>query len=420
MNLHRELKPYTFRPPRYARWFRPLLHGLARGHLRFRFNVRRVTVRGESPLLRLAHGGHSVLVTPNHADHADPCLLVEVGRRHGLAFHFMAARECFERGPFSRFVLQRSGAFSIDREGNDLASLRTALNLLRAGRHPLVIFPEGEIYHHHEELDLLNEGAATLLLRTAEKLPAGRKGYAVPTSIRIQHDPVVETTFTRRLDLLEQRITWKPKTELEVMDRIYRLGSALLSIKEEEYLGETRGGNLNERIIWLQEHLVESVEQRHGVQSVDTPIPARINALRYRLRLELTTHTAALSPTRRDRLHDDLDRLFAAQQLYSYRGRYLESRPTLDRLAETLFKLEEDVLGAGTYPAARFAEIVFGEPIEVAAFVREVGANLRAAAAPLTRELRHRIQSLTRVGPLAASPALLAEASSGADSVPIR
>ena len=399
MNLQRIQKPYVFRPPRPARWFRPLLHLISTSFLRFRFRIRHLSVRGEQTLVQLSRSGQSVLVTPNHADHADPCLLVEAGRRIGLHLHFMAARECFERSPLNCFVLQRSGAFSVDREGNDLASLRTAMNLLRAGRHPLVIFPEGEIYHHHEELDLLNEGPATIALRAAEKLPAGKRAYAIPTAIRIRHDPTVERTFGPRLEVLERRITWKPQRHLGVTARILRLGNALLSIKEEEFLGETRRGDLHERIAWLQEFLVGTVEQQHNLRPTGSELPPRISTLRHRIRLELLSDVKGHGPQRREQLEDDLDRLFAAQQLYSYRGRYLESRPTLDRIAETLFKLEEDVLGEGTYPATRFAEIAFANPIEIGPAVRVGGQSARASATTLTRELRERIQDLLRVDP---------------------
>ncbi|HSH09197.1 MAG TPA: lysophospholipid acyltransferase family protein, partial [Oceanipulchritudo sp.] len=113
----------------------------------------RVEISGEEALTRLAKAGHSVLVAPNHADHADPGLLVTVGRRCGIAFHFMAAREGFEANRLNCWVLQRGGAFSVNREGADMAAIKMAINVLQAGRFPLVIFPEGEIYHHMEELD---------------------------------------------------------------------------------------------------------------------------------------------------------------------------------------------------------------------------------------------------------------------------
>src|SRR5580765_4260676 len=125
MNLYRPQRPYEFCPPRYAWWFRPVLHLVSAWMLSHKFKVRHVTVRGDETLARLVKERQSVLVTPNHADHADPQLLIHVGRRNGFIFYFMAAREGFERSRLNRFVLQRSGAFSVDREGADLASIKT-------------------------------------------------------------------------------------------------------------------------------------------------------------------------------------------------------------------------------------------------------------------------------------------------------
>ncbi len=393
MNLFRPQTPYVFRPPKYAAWFRPVLHGLTTFILRQRFNIRSVTVRGQEHLVRLVKSGQSVLVAPNHADHADPALLVTVGRRCGLAFHFMAARECFERGWLSRFVLQHSGAFSVDREGADLAAIRTAMNLLREGRHPLVIFPEGEIWHHHEELDLLNEGVATILLRAAEKLPEGRRSYAVPTAIHITHDPSVSATFSPRLDALEQRITWKPKSQLEVVDRIYRLGGALLSIKEEEFMGEAQKGDLVGRIQKLQQHLIQQIEEKHGRRNESQPVPLRLKALRHVIRQELNG-TPSPTAERQHGLYDELEQLFVAQQLYSYPGQYLRRNPTPDRIAETIFKLEEDVLEHEHYPAPRRAKVVFGEPVDVLQVLQEQKLNAKTGVRPMTELLRGHIQAL--------------------------
>jgi 1-acyl-sn-glycerol-3-phosphate acyltransferase len=394
MNIFRPQKPYEFSPPKYAAWFRPVLHGLTAFFLRYRFNIRSVSVRGQERLVELVKHGQSVLVAPNHADHADPALLVTVGRRHGLAFHFMAAREGFERGWLSRFVLQHAGAFSVDREGADLASIRTAMNLLRECRHPLVIFPEGEIWHHHEELDLLNEGVATILLRAAEKLPEEKRSYAVPTAIHITHDPSVTRTFSPRLDALERRITWKPKTQLGTVDRIYRLGGALLSIKEEEFLGEAHHGDLVERIQKLQQHLVRQIEQKHGLTGEAQLIPLRLKAARHAIRQKLNV-TPAPSPEQQTVLYDDLEQLFVAQQLYSYPGQYLRRSPTPDRIAETLFKLEEDVLEHEHYPSPRRAEVIFGEPVDVLQVLQERKLNAKTGVRPMTELLREKIEKLT-------------------------
>ena len=306
----------------------------------------------------------------------------------------MAAREGFERSPLSRFVLQKSGAFSVDREGADLASIKTAITTLRECRYPLVIFPEGEIYHHHEELDVLNEGVATILLRAAEKLPENKRSYAIPTAIRITHDAAVAETFADRLNLLEQRITWKPKSGLEIVDRIYRLGSALLSIKEEEFMGESQKGDLGQRIQNLQHFLVDETERKYGLNHDQDTVPSRIKILRQVIRKELTDTNNPPSGVREAELYDDLDRVYVAQQLYSYPGQYLRQNPTLDRIAETLLKLEEDVLEKETYPAPRQATVTFGKPIDVADFLRSKNLTVKTAVGPLTEFFRQRIQAL--------------------------
>ncbi|HKX60897.1 MAG TPA: lysophospholipid acyltransferase family protein [Verrucomicrobiae bacterium] len=396
MNIFRPQRPYEFCPPRYAWWFRPVLHLVSAWMLSRKFKVRRVTVHGEEALARLVRERQSVLVTPNHADHADPQLLVHVGRRNGFAFHFMAAREGFERSRLNRFVLQRSGAFSVDREGADLASIKTAMNILRECRHPLVIFPEGEIYHHHEELDALNDGVATILLRAAEKLPDGQKSYAVPAAIRIKHDPSVAATFSSRLDELEKRITWKPRSRMEVVERIYGLGGALLSIKEEEFMGQSQKGTLVERIQNLQRFLVEQAERRHGLEPGNEAVPSRIRTLRRIIRKELTAGGNPLPPGRAEELYDDLDRVFVAQQLYSYPGQYLRQNPTMDRVAETILKLEEDVLEQQNYPGPRRAEVGFGEPIDVGEFIQAGRLNFKTGVQPMTALLRQRIQELMK------------------------
>ncbi len=395
--LMRKQIKYVFRPPRYLAALIPLLVRLSdRFFLRGKFNVQRVEVRGAEEVANLCAQGHSVLVAPNHADHADPHTMAHVGRRCGLPFHFMAAREVFEKqSAMGSWALQRMGAFSVDREGADLSAIKTAMALLKEGRHPLVIFPEGEIYHHHERLAPLNEGVATILLRSMKGREAGEKeSYLVPTALRYAYDEGVESTYSTRLSDLEERITWKPR-EGDPVDRIYRLGSGLLAIKEVEFLGTSRPGELVERIVGLQHALVGRIERAHYGEEREGTIPERVKALRSTIRRELTDEPLeGTNPQREEELYDDLDTLFVAVQLYSYPGQYLKERPTLHRIAETLVKLEEDVLGEGLYPTPRSVTVRFGEPVKIGGFLEERGLTVKSAVAPLTELLADGIQSM--------------------------
>jgi len=397
MNILRRQRPYTFHPPKYSPWLMPLIHALAEHwFLRRTFKIRHVKVDGVEAVARLARAGHSVLVAPNHADHADPSLLLTIGRRHDLRFHFMAAREGFERGPIQSFILQRAGAFSVDREGADLAAIKTAMNILQAGRFPLVIFPEGEIWHHHERLDTLNEGVATILLRAAAKLPPGKKGYLVPTAIRIGCAEEVRDTFAERLGRLEERVMWKPRPEMELQERIYRLGSGLVALKEEEFLGRAQSGELVDRIRHLQQVLVARIETRHALPPAPetSTVPDRVKTLRNRIRRRLNESHSPLSGREEAALYDDLDTLFLASQLYSYPGQYLRDKPTVHRVAETLFKLEEDLLGQGRYVGPRQADVRFDEPLDVHQFLQEQSLDSRSGVKPLTQFLSQRVQTL--------------------------
>ena len=395
MNIFRPQKPYVFRPPRYSPLLAPLLKKIGEiFYLRRKFRVRTITAEGAERVADLARQGHSILVGPNHADHADPHVLLWIGRRHGLRFHFMAAREGFEENRIHRFMLQRCGAFSVDREGADLGAFKTAVQIVRDGRFPLVVFPEGEIYHHHERLDAFNEGVATILLRASAKSPAGRCAYLVPTAMRYAYDESVAATFSARLDALERRITWKPRGELDVVDRIYRLGRGLLAIKEVEFLGEPQSGDLVEHISNLRNRLVTMIEQKHLTQAPNGSIPQRVKTLRGTIRQRLTDADAPLSGDERTRLYDDLDTLFVAVQLYSYPGQYLREEPSVDRVAETILKLEEDVLGEADYAAPRNVHVRFGDPIDAKVFLEERSLDTKTGVAPLTAVLSEQIQDM--------------------------
>lgn len=395
MNRVRPQQRYVFRPPRYSPALAAFLQWVSRKLiLRRQFRVERVSIGGAEALQRLVREGTSLLIAPNHADHADPHVLMAGARAARTHFHFMAAREGFERGAMTSFFLQRAGAFSVDREGADVTAIKTAMQILKEGRFPLVIFPEGEIYHHQEKLDALNEGVATILLRATDRLGGQRRSMLVPTAIRYHHKPEVAETFAARLALLEERVTWKPRPRMDPVERIYRLGSGLVALKEEEFLGGSQHAALNARIRNLQERLVEQVEERHGRVAEEAPIPQRVKWLRNKIRKLLADSPDTEDEPETWERYDDLDRLFTAVQLYSYSGQYLLENPSTDRIAETLLKLEEDVLGAGTYPAARSAHVQFGEPIDVAAFLEQRGLDSKSGVTPLTICIADCIQAM--------------------------
>ena len=386
--------PYTFRPPKPRGWFRPLGLWANDLYLRRKFGVSRLDDQGFEKVRELSRAGHAILLAPNHADHSDPHVMVSLVAKQGMRSHFMAAREVFEVSKTASWALQSMGVFSVDRDGPDLSAIKTAIGLLEKGSDPLVIYPEGEIYHHHERLDPLHEGVASILLKAAGRLGNGKEAYLVPVGIRFRHDPAVEETFSDRLSKLEDRIGWTPKPSMPVDDRILRLGTGLLGLKEMEYLGEAGRGNIQDRLATICESLLSEVESRLGKDAKSLSAPERVRALRYRIRRRLLDAERPPTFIERDGLLDDLDRAFTALQAHSYIGDYFLAERTLDRRAETIMKLEEDLLGFPNYPTPRTARVNAGEPIPVSKMLAAGELPAKGGAGELTRLLEAKLASL--------------------------
>ncbi|QJE98116.1 1-acyl-sn-glycerol-3-phosphate acyltransferase [Luteolibacter luteus] len=386
--------PYTFRPPKPRGWFRRLGLWANDLYLRRKFGVSRLDDQGFEKVRELSRAGHAILLAPNHADHSDPHVMVSLVAKQGMHSHFMAAREVFEVSKTASWALESMGVFSVDRDGPDLSAIKTAISLLEKTSDPLVIYPEGEIYHHHERLDPLHEGVASILLKAAGRLENGKEAYLVPVGIRFRHDPEVEETFSDRLSKLEDRIGWTPKPSMPVDDRILRLGTGLLGLKEMEYLGEAGRGNIQDRLATICESLLSEVESRLGKDAKSLSAPERVRALRYRIRRRLLDAERPPTFIERDGLLDDLDRAFTALQAHSYIGDYFLAERTLDRRAETIMKLEEDLLGFPNYPTPRTARVNAGEPIPVSKMLAAGELPAKGGAGELTRLLEAKLASL--------------------------
>lgn len=389
--------PYTFRPPKTNEWVRPIgLHVNRRIHLARKYRIETIHDDGFGPVRELCEDGHSLLLAPNHSDHSDPHVIMELAARHGIRPCFMGAREIFEVSAIAGWALQSMGVFSVDRDGPDLSAIKTAITLLERGTDPLVIFPEGEIYHHHRRLDPLNEGVASILLKGAARLIGGKKAFLIPVGLRFFHDPSVETTFRDRLSRLEDRIGWTPKPAMPMDERVIRLATGVLALKETEFLGRAGIGGIQERLSQLCENMLASVESRYPRDAKAATPPERVRALRYRIRRRLLDMENPPTPGERETLLDDLDRVFTALQAHSYIGDYLLGDPTLDRRAEMIMKLEEDLLGFPTYPVARTARVTAGEPIPVSDLLASGEIPAKGGALQLTDLLEKHLGELLK------------------------
>jgi len=86
------------------------------------------------------------------------------------------------------------------------------------------------------------------------------------------------------------------------------------------------------------------------------------------------------------------DEAIVAFRILSYAGNYLSEKPTLDRVGETIEKLQEDLYGKVVGPyARRKAYVRFGEPIDVSEQLA-AAAKPRLAMAALTEQFEEGVQ----------------------------
>ncbi len=359
-----------------------------RRDLKVHQKIIRIDVEGTEHVRKSLDAGAGLLITPNHSFHYDSYVLIETAARFRRPFHFMTAWQVFAMADaFGRWSLQRHGCFSIDRESNDMQAFKQAVAILEKSPYPLVIFPEGDIYHSNDRITPFREGAAAIGLAASRR--ADRPIHVLPCALKTFYLDDPTPNLLRLVEKLEGRLYWRPAPHLSLVERIYRLADGVLALKELEHLGNSQSGSIPQRTKNLMETILARQESRFGRKGNVSSIPERVKELRQTL-IERQTQCGGDLATRA-RLQADMEDLFFVIQLYSYPAEYVREKPTWERLAETLDKLEEDLLQK-PYPGVRGrrrAAVVFGEPIVLP---RE--RQKKDAVVQLTRELHQRVQNL--------------------------
>ncbi|MDB5300495.1 MAG: plsC 2, partial [Phycisphaerales bacterium] len=257
-------KPYVFVPPYKGKFWPTVLRGMARRRLKRKFGVVRVDCRGLEHLEASRKAGHGVLLAPNHCRPADPFVMGDMARQANILPHTMASSHLFANGRVQTWLLRRGGVFSVYREGMDRQAIGAAMEILESADRPLVIFPEGVITRTNDRLNALMDGTAFIARGAAKKRaqvsPAGQM-VIHPVALKYYYRGDLEAAIGPALDDIERRLSWRPQRGLSLVQRITKLGAALLSLKEVEYLGEPQHGTVAERIERLINHLLVPLEQ---------------------------------------------------------------------------------------------------------------------------------------------------------------
>jgi 1-acyl-sn-glycerol-3-phosphate acyltransferase len=425
---------HAFIPPRPSPFLIGLTRRLLPACLRSQ-DVGEVDYRPED-LQRLRDLGPArVAIFPNHPTGADPAILYDLGKRVGQPFYFLAARETFDIycGLWG-WILQRLGVYSIVRGTADRAAFKMTRELLTRPGTKLVVFPEGETYSQNDSLLPFHSGITQILFWALDDLrEAGVQEpiYVLPMAVKYRYTQEMRPAIEAMLSRLETAVGLPPysaeagQAEMptvgeragyeDLYPRVRRIGAAVVSKLEDEYaLPHNADLSLSARMDALKEAIIQRVSAALHVAPRGENLPDRMRNLINAFYQVTDAEPEALSPydrhlreERRRRVQPlirDLDRL--ANWIAMYDG-YVAARPSTERMADLLHRLEIEALGPwpdaiavhDLFPHSllrgmRRCHVRLGEPVDVAARYADYRADKRTTVEALTRQFETAVQGL--------------------------
>jgi 1-acyl-sn-glycerol-3-phosphate acyltransferase len=383
-------EPYEFVPPYRGNVWPWVLQGFTPWWLSRQYGIVDVRCEGVDHLKASIDRNDGIVLAPNHCRPSDPLVVTAMCRHAGVVPFTMASWHLFIQGRFKRFVLRRSGAFSVYREGVDRQGLQAGVEILRQAKRPLVIFPEGVITRTNDRVLPLMDGVSFVARSAAKKRGQdGDDGRIVvhPVAIRYHFGGDIETALHETLDAIEQRLSWRPQRDPDLVKRIYRVGEALLWLKEIEYLRQPQHGEFPDRLERLIDRILVPLEQEWLEGKRERTTVGRVKKLRIAILRRLVSGNPSAED--RQRCWEQLADMYLAQQLSHYPPQYVRSDPTPERMLETVEKFEEDLTDVSRIHRPMSATIRVGQAIVVSP-----DRNRGVKEDPVTAELYQRLHEL--------------------------
>lgn len=388
-------KPYRYYPPKRVGWIAALLSVYNRRRfLPVYAKVRRIDVDIDPALAKAVGDRDQFLFTPNHSTHVDPYVYFEALRRVDVPTFTMAAYDVFLRSRFNAWVMQKLGTFSVDREGSDPSAMQQAAATLTDTRFALTLFPEGNVYLRNDRITPLHEGAALLAVRAVKALSErGRRLRVVPVAMKYTFVDDVSDRVLARLQELAEAVGVPWRGDAPPINMLRAVGVAALhrNLKHRGFdFPET--DDLIQLVQSAGESVLSQLEKKLELEPRPTDDPfdrvRRCRRVIHQVRLDesrFADHTAAAAWA---------DEAMLAFRILSYEPGYVAERPSLDRFAETVEKLAEDICAAEQPPLAeRRVYVKFAEPIDVQAFIDGFDGRSSKVMGALMAEVERTIQA---------------------------
>ena len=396
--------PYQFFPAKPSRMIQRLCEQ-ANKHFFLsgpNHRIKQLEISGGENLQELLASGARVLLVANHPTHSDPQVMTEVLRRLGLRSCFMAAYDVFLRKKACAWVMQRHGAFSVDREGSDKQSMKEAIRILKEGEYAMTIFPEGNVYLNNDRVTPFMEGAAFVSMRAQKELGSDVPIYAVPISFKMTYLHDVRDAVKQQMDKVARIAGMKPDSCESILEELQEIGRALLveRMRECEHLsedGELGGKDWSSQFEGCSEKVIGGLEEKMELApKIDSSLTERIRRIRAAIHHIRIRDDGENKEEAEKFAHASewADEAILAFRTLTYATPYVADHPSLDRFAETSQKMGEDYTGKSAKPLGDRAALVHvGEPLHLGEMLDQHDAKLRPAVAELTTQLETAVQS---------------------------
>lgn len=350
------------------------------------------------------------LITPNHPTHAEPVIALHLSKKVGKPYFYLSNREAFgfAWGLFG-FILQRVGAYSILRGAPDRESFKTTKRLLSEGPNHVVIFPEGEVYSQNDSLLPFQAGVfqlAFLALEEMTKAGIDKPLYLQPVAIRYRFTEDMSSKIQESMAHLEEGLALPNPPPEDRYLRLRRIGDALLAVAERAYeLPRGTPENLDPRIDAVRNKIVERVADALHLtpESLGKTLPERMRALMNDLNgitsdednVESDYHERLLreEAERTRPLIRDLQRL---SNWVAVRDNYVGEHPSQERVVDTLWRLESEVLGRRLISGKRACFVRLPEPIDLRQYREAYKESKRKTIQEVTARVEGAIQECLR------------------------
>jgi 1-acyl-sn-glycerol-3-phosphate acyltransferase len=347
--------------------------------------------------------GAGLILASNHADETDLKVSLELSRRCERRFLYMMNREAFDEGRgIAGWWLQRLGAFSVERGGQNDQAKRYAIEVVKRAREMLVVFPEGEIYYLNDLVQPFKNGVVDIGMQAVVEQRRARPdwtAYLVPMAIKYRYRQPIRPILEERTRLMEERLFQRTsggslpfRLVLIVAELLHREELIHRLKPDPEHLAA-----LSERVQEVRQAVLAELEGQYSgstghAQAGTMDRTWRLSSFLRNLLRQGRKHSAHSGA----RLRVDLAALKRVAHMASWQPQYVDLDPSQERMAEMVLKLEREVYGSKRprQLANRDVFLRIGDPIDLGRFVPCYLEDPQAVRHRVAEQLRDVIQNL--------------------------